>query len=210
MPFLTFTLCRPACKALDSRCLVNLSSSASKAVKAFGNKLVISLLVCAGVQMCSRMCRLLPSSTPALLRACRLLLSSTPALLRTCLPATLINPSSAKYLPPAFLINPSSAKDVPPALLITPGSAKDVPPATLINPNSAQDVPSAVCVSPSSAEEGNDEGSLAVADSETGSPPAAIPNNVPLMPTFAICDGIQNMLTRYTFFWALERPSLSS
>ena len=154
MPFLTFTLCRPACKALDSHM--------------FSKPLIIRIKSCQSIWQ------------------------------------------QASHFFADLCRRSNVLKDVPPATLINPSSAKGVPPATLINPNSAQDVPSAVCVSPSSAEEGSDGGSLAVADSETGPPPAAIPNNIPLMPTFAICDGIQNTLTRYTFFWALEQPSLSS
>ena len=70
----------PHARHLNHMCLVKLSLSASNAVSGFGNKPLISLLVCAGVQVCSRICHLQLSSAPSLCLCSLLMLGS--ALLR--------------------------------------------------------------------------------------------------------------------------------
>lgn len=51
-------------------------------------------------------------------------------------------------------------------------------------------------MSPSSAKADNDEDGLAVAGSKTVPGDAAVPDNLPLVPTFAICDRSKDKLTR--------------
>lgn len=117
------------------------------------------------------------------------------------------SPSCAQKVPSIPVISPSCAKDVLPATPSSLSFAQHVPLAMfVISPLSTKDDPR-TDVSSSSAEEGNDGGSLAVAGSETGPAPADIPNDLPLVPTFAICDGSTDILSRYRVLWDIKQQN---